>query len=117
MFKFVALIACLAIAVLAHEEEHHAHPKYKFEYGVKDSHTGDNKEQWEHRDGDAVEGSYSLHEPDGTHRVVNYKSDKHAGFQAHVQRAGHASHPAVYGEHHDGHGHGGESYANIDQHH
>ncbi|EDS38710.1 conserved hypothetical protein [Culex quinquefasciatus] len=122
MSKIIALVACCAalIAAVSAYEEYHAHPKYKYEYGVKDAHTGDNKEAWEHRDGDVVQGHYSLHEPDGTHRKVDYKSDKHVGFQAHVQRSGHAQHPAVYGDHHHGdghHGHGGESYANIDQHH
>lgn len=36
------------------------HPKYKFEYGVKDHHTGDNKNQWESRDGDYVKGELKL---------------------------------------------------------
>ncbi|XP_055625925.1 larval cuticle protein A2B-like [Toxorhynchites rutilus septentrionalis] len=112
----IVLIAC-ATMVVSIEEEPHDHPQYKYQYGVKDDHTGDNKEHWEHRDGDVVQGSYSVHESDGTHRLVEYKSDKVAGFQAHVQRNGHAQHPAVYGEHVDEHGHGGESYANIDQHH
>ncbi|XP_055605941.1 cuticle protein 19-like [Uranotaenia lowii] len=116
MFKVIALVACLVLAVVAYED-YHAHPKYKYEYGVKDAHTGDNKEAWEHRDGDAVEGSYSLYDADGTHRVVKYKSDKVVGFQAHVQRSGHAQHPAIYGDHHGEHGKGGESYSNIEQHH
>ncbi|RZC27714.1 hypothetical protein BDFB_013788, partial [Asbolus verrucosus] len=30
------------------------YPKYRFEYGVKDGHTGDIKEQTEERDGDVV---------------------------------------------------------------
>ncbi|TKX27831.1 cuticular protein RR-2 [Spodoptera litura] len=55
------------------------HPKYEFEYEVKDGHTGDHKEQHEHRDGDVVKGHYSLHEPDGSIRHVHYHSDKHSG--------------------------------------
>ncbi|KAJ9591079.1 hypothetical protein L9F63_002360, partial [Diploptera punctata] len=47
-----------------------AHPKYHFNYGVKDQHTGDHKSQWEHRDGDVVKGSYSLVEPDGSVRTI-----------------------------------------------
>lgn len=115
-FKIIALVACLAVVASAqyygedyghhHEDHHHAHPEYKYEYGVKDSHTHDHKSQWEHRDGDVVKGQYTLDEADGTHRVVDYHSDHHHGFQAHVQRKGHAHHP-----------HHGESYANIDQHH
>ncbi|XP_055620411.1 cuticle protein 19-like [Toxorhynchites rutilus septentrionalis] len=120
MFKNIALVVCLATVVVAVSafayEAYHTHPKYEYKYGVEDTHTGDNKEQWEHRDGDDVKGSYSLHEPDGTYRVVEYNSEKDGGFQAHVQRNGHAQHPPVYGDHHDEHGHGGESYVKIDQH-
>lgn len=51
-----------------------AYPKYKFNYGVKDGHTGDIKEQSEERDGDAVKGEYTLVEPDGTVRKVTTKN-------------------------------------------
>ncbi|XP_038117157.1 uncharacterized protein LOC6034626 [Culex quinquefasciatus] len=128
MSKFVILLALVAVVAAEYHEEHYAHPKYKFEYGVKDSKTGDNKDQWEHRDGDVVKGQYSFYEADGTKRIVEYSSDKHHGFQAHVKRVGHASHPQVYGHHEEGghhfggaeghHGHGhAESYANLYQHH
>lgn len=36
------------------------HPRYAFEYGVNDPHTGDIKHQKEERDGDVVKGQYSL---------------------------------------------------------
>lgn len=85
-----------------HHEEHHAPIPYKFEYGVKDSHTGDNKEAWEHSDGHHVKGSYSLHEADGTKRIVEYHADPHGGFVAEVKRVGHAKHPAPH-KHHDDH--------------
>lgn len=87
------------------------HPKYKFDYGVKDPHTGDNKKQWETRDGDVVKGGYTLQEPDGTTRVVEYKSDKHNGFNAIVKKIGHAHHPQVYAKYHGhdgGYGYGGD---------
>ncbi|KAJ9588159.1 hypothetical protein L9F63_018463, partial [Diploptera punctata] len=71
-----------------HEEDHHAHPQYKFEYGVHDPHTGDEKNQWETRDGDLVKGSYTLKESDGSTRVVEYTADKHNGFIAVVKRVG-----------------------------
>ncbi|XP_968523.3 cuticle protein 19 [Tribolium castaneum] len=78
----------------SHEEEHHyAHPKYQFKYGVEDKHTGDIKSQEETRDGDVVKGSYSLHEPDGTILVVHYTATKKSGFNAVVERKGHAAHP------------------------
>lgn len=40
-------------------KDYYAYPKYKFDYGVKDPHTGDNKDQWETRDGDVVKGEYN----------------------------------------------------------
>ncbi|ETN60419.1 cuticular protein 66, RR-2 family [Anopheles darlingi] len=122
----IALILGMAVAVFGYGYEHHdyhSHPSYKFEYGVKDPHTGDHKSQWEHRDGDVVKGQYTLEEADGTHRVVEYSSDKHNGFQAHVKRVGHAHHPEVYGHHEGGHSYGGHgygkasSYSKLDQHH
>jgi len=65
-----------------------AYPKYAYDYAVKDAHTGDAKSQWETRDGDVVKGAYSLVEPDGTVRVVEYTSDKHNGFNAIVKKVG-----------------------------
>lgn len=72
-----------------------AYPKYEFKYGVADGHTGDQKSQVEERDGDVVKGQYSLVEPDGTIRTVDYTSDPHNGFNAVVTRSGHAAHPAT----------------------
>ena len=69
-------------------------PKYAYDYGVNDPHTGDVKSQQEVRDGDVVKGSYSLNEPDGTVRVVDYTADPHNGFNAVVKKIGHAVHPA-----------------------
>lgn len=60
---------------------------------MKDSHTGDIKEQSEERDGDVVKGEYSLLEADGTVRKVQYQADSHTGFNAIVTRSGHAAHP------------------------
>lgn len=72
---------------------------------MHDPHTGDKKQQYEVRDGHVVKGAYSLHEPDGTIRVVEYVAGPHSGFNAVVKRIGHAHHPQHY-HHHDG-GHGG----------
>ncbi|XP_049304778.1 cuticle protein 19-like [Bactrocera dorsalis] len=85
-----------------HYESHH-YPKYTFDYGVKDAHTGDHKSQWEHRDGDHVKGGYTLGEADGTTRVVEYTADDHHGFNAVVKKIGHAHHPQAY---HHGYDHG-----------
>ncbi|XP_058975979.1 adult-specific cuticular protein ACP-22-like [Musca domestica] len=91
-----------------HDDSHdyHSYPEYEFSYGVKDSKTGDVKDQWESRDGDKVKGSYSLKESDGTTRVVNYSSDKKNGFEATVHKIGHAHHDEQ--SHHD-YGHHGHS--------
>ncbi|XP_065074707.1 cuticle protein 7-like [Ochlerotatus camptorhynchus] len=118
--KFLLVLALAVVVVSAqwedgnggnhhHHEEHHSHPKYKFEYGVKDSKTGDHKSQWEHRDGDVVKGQYSLHEADGTERIVEYTSDKHNGHH----EGGYGGEKASSGGH--GHGHA-SSYANSNLH-
>ncbi|XP_022905951.1 cuticle protein 19-like [Onthophagus taurus] len=61
-------------------------PKYVFKYGVNDFYTGDIKSQQESRDGDIVKGKYSLVEPDGSVRIVEYTADKHSGFNAVVHK-------------------------------
>ncbi|XP_035909171.1 adult-specific cuticular protein ACP-20-like [Anopheles stephensi] len=101
--------------------DHYAYPKYKYDYGVQDAHTGDHKSQWEIRDGDVVKGGYTLYDADGTKRVVEYTADKHNGFNAVVKKIGHASHPQVYKTEHGISGGGydeadGYSYSNINQH-
>lgn len=65
---------------------HDPYPKYKFEYGVHDSVTGDVKSHQEERDGDKVRGSYELIEPSGAKRIVHYTADKDRGFVAVVHR-------------------------------
>ncbi|CAG9838999.1 unnamed protein product [Diabrotica balteata] len=82
------------------DEQLNTHPKYEFNYGVKDEHTGDHKSQQEVRDGDVVKGSYSVAEADGTLRTVHYTADDHNGFNAVVEKSGHPVHPAP------AHGHG-----------
>ncbi|KAG5675709.1 hypothetical protein PVAND_005590 [Polypedilum vanderplanki] len=71
-----------------HDElvDYYAPPKYAYKYGVSDYHTGDVKSQHETRDGDVVKGSYTLVEPDGSVRTVEYTADKHNGFNAVVHR-------------------------------
>jgi hypothetical protein len=62
------------------------HPKYAFDYSVQDPHTGDAKSQWETRNGGTVRGRYTLVEPDGTLRTVDYTADDKNGFQAVVKK-------------------------------
>lgn len=63
-------------------------PNYGFNYAVNDPSTGDNKAQWETRNGDVVRGAYSLVEPDGNIRLVEYTADSLRGFNAVVKRTG-----------------------------
>ncbi|KAJ9591080.1 hypothetical protein L9F63_002361, partial [Diploptera punctata] len=86
--------AIVKAPVAAPAVDYYAYPKYSFNYGVNDAHTGDIKSQWEERDGDVVKGEYSLVEPDGTVRTVTYTADAHNGFNAVVHRSGPAVHPA-----------------------
>lgn len=89
--------------------------QYEFQYGVQDPHTGDHKSQSEVRHGDTVKGEYSLVEPDGSIRKVQYTADPHKGFNAVVTRNGHATHAAGQSIQHvvpvaAGHGHGAAAY-------
>lgn len=71
-----------------------SHPQYAFKYGVHDPHTGDHKHQSETRDGDVVKGQYSLVEPDGSVRTVDYTADSVNGFNAVVSKSGPNLHEA-----------------------
>ncbi|KAH0950990.1 hypothetical protein HN011_006256 [Eciton burchellii] len=73
-------------ATIVRAEDYDSRPRYSFGYSVADGLTGDNKAQEETRNGDVVQGSYSLIEPDGARRVVSYAADPVNGFNAVVQR-------------------------------
>ncbi|KFB43534.1 AGAP003384-PA-like protein [Anopheles sinensis] len=77
--------APLAVAKVA-TADYDPNPQYSYSYAVSDALTGDNKSQQESRSGDVVTGSYSLIEPDGTQRVVEYTADPVNGFNAVVHR-------------------------------
>ncbi|XP_055850446.1 cuticle protein 7-like, partial [Episyrphus balteatus] len=101
-FQFIVALAFVAVAsaglvpaqvyhaaqpVLAKSEEaHDPHPQYQFSYSVNDAITGDVKSQSETRDGDIVQGEYSLNDADGYKRTVQYSSDSVNGFNAIVNR-------------------------------
>ncbi|XP_049863879.1 cuticle protein 18.6-like isoform X10 [Schistocerca gregaria] len=72
-------------------------PQYSFSYSVSDALTGDAKQQQESRSGDVVEGSYSLVEPDGSVRTVQYTAAPGAGFNAVVSKDGVPNGPAPVG--------------------
>lgn len=69
------------------DQSHAAQQTYHFQYAVHDPVTGDVKSQDESSDGHGtVKGSYSLVEPDGSTRVVEYMADDVHGFTAQVKR-------------------------------
>ncbi|KAL6262468.1 hypothetical protein P5V15_007553 [Pogonomyrmex californicus] len=76
----------LPIAKVAVDTNYDPHPQYSYAYDVQDTLTGDAKSQHESRDGDIVSGGYSLIEPDGTRRIVEYTADPINGFNAVVRR-------------------------------
>lgn len=81
-----AAYAAPVTKVAAVAEAYDPHPQYSFAYDVQDGLTGDSKTQHETRDGDVVQGSYSVVDPDGTKRTVQYTADPHHGFNAVVHR-------------------------------
>jgi hypothetical protein len=85
-----AVHAIPAIAKTVVPEPYDPHPQYNFGYSVADSLTGDHHSHTESRDGDVVKGQYSLVEPDGSIRVVTYTADAVNGFNAVVEKQGHA---------------------------
>lgn len=81
-----ALYSAAAPYALSYDAEYDANPSYAFGYDVNDPLTGDSKSQHESRQGDVVQGSYSLVDPDGTKRTVDYTADPHNGFNAVVSK-------------------------------
>ncbi|KAI5645262.1 insect cuticle protein domain-containing protein [Phthorimaea operculella] len=99
MDKCFALLVLLAnLLVLKCQEEEltvtdepptsTGNPNYSYSYGVADGSTGDVKAQWEEKDGDTVKGHYSVLEPDGSMRTVDYSVNPKTGFQAVVNNNG-----------------------------
>nr|XP_026491662.1 cuticle protein 19-like [Vanessa tameamea] len=89
LFAFSAVAVANPPALLSYAEVGSIpNSNYEFNYAVNDPSTGDNKAQWETRDGDVVRGAYSLVEPDGNVRIVEYTADSVRGFNAVVKRTG-----------------------------
>jgi len=82
----VAVAQPIAKAVAVAPEPYDPHPQYNYGYSVSDALTGDSKTASETRDGDVVQGQYSLVEPDGSIRTVTYTADPVNGFNAVVDR-------------------------------
>jgi len=86
MSNCLTLSLLMFIAAVA-PEPYDPHPQYNYGYSVSDGLTGDQKTAQESRDGDVVQGSYSLVEPDGAVRTVRYTADSIHGFNAVVERS------------------------------
>lgn len=84
-FVAIASASTLEGQYLARAEPY-SYPQYAFGYDVQDAITGDNKNQFEVRNGDVVRGQYSLNDPDGTRRIVDYSADDASGFNAIVRK-------------------------------
>ncbi|XP_018392245.1 PREDICTED: larval cuticle protein A2B-like [Cyphomyrmex costatus] len=82
----LAYAAAPAVVAKTVDADYDPHPQYSYAYDVHDSLTGDDKSQQETRDGDLVQGSYSLLEADGTRRIVDYAADPVNGFNAVVRK-------------------------------
>ncbi|KAJ3666916.1 hypothetical protein Zmor_002339 [Zophobas morio] len=83
---YAKVAAPVAVAKTVVADDYDPHPQYNFAYDIQDGLTGDSKSQHEVRDGDVVQGSYSLVDPDGTKRTVEYTADPVNGFNAVVHR-------------------------------
>ncbi|KAG8248599.1 hypothetical protein J6590_036957 [Homalodisca vitripennis] len=81
---YAAAPAYAAKAVV--DADYDPNPAYSYAYDIKDALTGDSKSQQESRQGDVVQGSYSLVEPDGSVRTVEYTADPVNGFNAVVHK-------------------------------
>ncbi|XP_070160878.1 cuticular protein 1 [Polyergus mexicanus] len=95
---YAAAPVAKAVVAKTIEADYDPHPQYSYAYDVHDSLTGDAKSQQETRDGDVVQGSYSLLEADGTRRIVDYTADPVNGFNAVVRKepAAVAAAPVAY---------------------
>lgn len=105
--QFIVVLAVLAAVVKAHpsgvvaplvaapvaitaklvDSEFDPNPQYSFAYDVQDTLTGDSKSHAETRNGGLVQGQYSVSDPDGTRRIVDYSADPINGFNAVVRKA------------------------------
>ncbi|XP_065212494.1 cuticle protein 19-like [Planococcus citri] len=90
MFQIICAVLAFLVTIInalpQDDLDYYVPPKYKFDYAVRDPESGDVKSHWESRDGDAVIGAYTVHDPDGIIRVVEYTADPDNGFNAHVSK-------------------------------
>ncbi|KAK9884880.1 hypothetical protein WA026_009106 [Henosepilachna vigintioctopunctata] len=87
----VAPVAAPAVLAKVSDATFDPNPQYSFAYDVQDTLTGDSKSQVESRSGNLVQGQYTVLDPDGTRRVVDYTADPVNGFNAIVSK-----HPGAF---------------------
>uniref|UniRef100_A0A1I8PSZ8 Pupal cuticle protein Edg-84A n=1 Tax=Stomoxys calcitrans TaxID=35570 RepID=A0A1I8PSZ8_STOCA len=89
-FKLLATLAFVGVVSAAlipeNAEQLDPHPSYEFAYNVDAQESGDIKAQQESRDGENVQGEYSLNDADGYKRIVTYSVNGEGGFRAFVRR-------------------------------
>ncbi|CAH2230479.1 jg18582 [Pararge aegeria aegeria] len=100
MAKLLTVLVIIVKVLLSNGQDHYIdeptgyqhpieeNPNYSYGYGVSDSHTGDIKTVWEAKKGDTVKGHYSVIEPDGSMRSVEYSAGPNTGFTAPVNKDG-----------------------------
>lgn len=76
----------VAPAALVADTSFDPNPAYSFAYDVQDVLTGDSKSQVESRANGIVRGQYTVADPDGTRRIVDYYADPVHGFNAVVRK-------------------------------
>ncbi|XP_060524834.1 larval cuticle protein A3A-like [Cylas formicarius] len=82
-----AVVAAPQVLAKISDDTFDPNPQYSFAYDVQDALTGDSKSQIESRNGNIVQGQYSVADPDGTRRIVDYTADPVNGFNAVVRKA------------------------------
>ncbi|CAH0558825.1 unnamed protein product [Brassicogethes aeneus] len=79
-------LAAPVVAAKLSDSTFDPNPQYSFAYDVQDTLTGDSKSHVESRNGGIVQGQYTVADPDGTRRIVDYTADPVNGFNAVVRK-------------------------------
>ncbi|XP_053650797.2 pro-resilin-like [Cherax quadricarinatus] len=106
MFKFLTVAAVVAFASAELLPNYNppvpsykapaptGHPKYDFNYAVKDDPSGNDFGHQESRDGYNTQGNYYVLLPDGRLERVSYTVNGDSGYVAQVEYEGKAQYPA-----------------------
>ncbi|CAH0558824.1 unnamed protein product [Brassicogethes aeneus] len=80
------VLAAPVVAAKLSDATFDPNPQYSFAYDVQDTLTGDSKSHVESRNSGIVQGQYTVADPDGTRRIVDYTADPVNGFNAIVRK-------------------------------